>query len=40
LISAIDAGGRNGVLPGMALLQILAVVTVLAMGRRVQLNSA
>ncbi len=34
----LDAGGRDGVLPGVALLQILAVVTVLAMGRRV--NSA
>jgi len=31
----LDAGGRDGVLPGIALLQILAVVTVLAMGRRV-----
>ncbi|MBP8898448.1 MAG: MFS transporter [Sulfuritalea sp.] len=31
----LDAGGRNGVLPGVALLQILAVLTVLAMGRRV-----
>jgi len=31
----LDAGGRDGVLPGVALLQILAVVTVLAMGRRV-----
>jgi FSR family fosmidomycin resistance protein-like MFS transporter len=36
----LDAGGRDGVLPGVALLQILAVGTVLAMGRRVQLNSA
>ncbi len=32
----LDAGGRNGVLPGVALLQILAVFTVLAMGRRVR----
>lgn len=32
----LDAGGRNGVLPGVALLQILAVLTVLAMGRRVR----
>lgn len=32
----LDAGGRDGVLPGVALLQILAVVTVLAMGRRVK----
>ena len=31
----LDAGGRNGVLPGVALLQILAVLTVLAMGRKV-----
>ena len=31
----LDAGGRDGVLPGVAMLQILAVVTVLAMGRRV-----
>ena len=31
----LDAGGRDGVLPGVALLQILSVVTVLAMGRRV-----
>ena len=31
----LDAGGRDGVLPGVALLQILAVATVLAMGRRV-----
>ena len=31
----LDAGGRDGVLPGIAVLQILAVVTVLAMGRRV-----
>jgi FSR family fosmidomycin resistance protein-like MFS transporter len=31
----LDAGGRDGVLPGIALLQVLAVVTVLAMGRRV-----
>jgi len=31
----LDAGGRNGVLPGVALLQVLAVLTVLAMGRRV-----
>ncbi|MCF8179231.1 MAG: MFS transporter [Sulfuritalea sp.] len=30
----LDAGGRNGVLPGVALLQILAVLTVLAMGRK------
>ena len=27
-----DAGGRAGVLPGVALLQILAVLTVLALG--------
>lgn len=31
----LDAGGRDGVLPGVALLQMLAVVTVVAMGRRV-----
>jgi predicted MFS family arabinose efflux permease len=31
----LDAGGRDGVLPAVALLQILAVFTVLAMGRRV-----
>ncbi len=31
----LDAGGRDGVLPGVALLQVLAVLTVLAMGRRV-----
>ena len=31
----LDAGGRDGVLPGVALLQILAVLTVLVMGRRV-----
>ena len=31
----LDAGGRDGVLPGVALLQIFAVLTVLAMGRRV-----
>ena len=31
----LDAGGRDGVLPGVAMLQILAVLTVLAMGRRV-----
>ena len=31
----LDAGGRNGVLPGVALLQVLAVLTVLAMGRKV-----
>lgn len=31
----LDAGGRDGVLPGVALLQMLAVLTVLAMGRRV-----
>ncbi len=31
----LDAGGRDGVLPGVALLQVLAVFTVLAMGRRV-----
>lgn len=30
----LDAGGRNGVLPGVATLQVLAVFTVLAMGRR------
>lgn len=36
----LDAGGRDGVLPGVALLQILAVVTVLAMGRRVSPASA
>ena len=34
----LDAGGRDGVLPGVALLQILAVLTVLAMGRRVAPN--
>jgi MFS family permease len=32
----LDAGGRDGVLPGVALLQIFAVLTVLAMGRRVR----
>ena len=31
----LDAGGRNGVLPGVALLQVLAVLTVLSMGRKV-----
>lgn len=31
----LDAGGRNGVLPGVALLQVLAVLTVLSMGRQV-----
>ena len=31
----LDAGGRDGVLPGVALLQVLAVLTVLSMGRRV-----
>jgi len=31
----LDAGGRDGVLPGIAALQILSVFTVLAMGRRV-----
>jgi MFS family permease len=31
----LDAGGRNGVLPGVALLQVLAVLTVLTMGRKV-----
>lgn len=31
----LDAGGRDGVLPGVALLQILAVLTVLAMGRKI-----
>ncbi|OHC72378.1 MAG: hypothetical protein A3H93_16140 [Rhodocyclales bacterium RIFCSPLOWO2_02_FULL_63_24] len=31
----LDAGGRDGVLPGVALLQILAVLTVLVMGRKV-----
>ena len=31
----LDAGGRDGVLPGVALLQVLAVFTVLAMGRRI-----
>lgn len=30
----LDAGGMDGVLPGVALLQILAVLTILAMGRR------
>jgi len=29
----LDAGGRDGVLPGVALLQLLAVLTVLSMGR-------
>jgi MFS family permease len=29
----LDAGGRDGVLPGVALLQVLAVFTVLSMGR-------
>jgi MFS family permease len=32
----LDAGGRDGVLPGVAALQIVAVFTVLAMGRRVR----
>jgi MFS family permease len=32
----LDAGGRDGVLPGVALLQILAVATVLSMGRKVR----
>lgn len=32
----LDAGGRWGVLPGVALLQVAAVLTVLAMGRRVR----
>ena len=32
----LDAGGRGGVLPGVALLQVLAVLTVLSMGRKVQ----
>ena len=31
----LDAGGRNGVLPGVALLQVLAVLTVVSMGRKV-----
>jgi len=31
----LDAGGRDGVLPGVALLQILAVLTVLVMGGKV-----
>ncbi len=31
----LDAGGRNGVLPGVAVLQVLAVLTVLSMGRQV-----
>ena len=31
----LDAEGRDGVLPGVALLQVLAVLTVLAMGRKV-----
>ena len=31
----LDAGGRDGVLPGVALLQVLAVLTVLSMGRKV-----
>jgi FSR family fosmidomycin resistance protein-like MFS transporter len=30
----LDAGGRDGVLPGVALLQVLAVLTALAMGRK------
>lgn len=30
----LDAGGIDGVLPGVALLQIMAVLTILAMGRR------
>ena len=30
----LDAGGRDGVLPGVALLQVLAVLTVLSMGHR------
>jgi MFS family permease len=36
----LDAGGRDGVLPGVALLQVLAVLTVLAMGRKVGLRRA
>ncbi len=36
----LDAGGRNGVLPGVALLQILAVLTVVAMGRRAVARAA
>jgi hypothetical protein len=32
----LDAGGKLYVLPGIALLQILAVLTVLNMGRRMQ----
>ena len=36
----LDAGGRNGVLPGVALLQILAVLTVVAMGRRAAARAA
>ncbi|MBN8474480.1 MFS transporter [Sulfuritalea sp.] len=36
----LDAGGRDGVLPGVALLQVLAVLTVLAMGRRVAVRSS
>lgn len=35
----LDAGGRDGVLPGVALLQILAVLTVLAMGRKVGVSA-
>jgi MFS family permease len=31
----LDAGGRNWVLPGVAALQVLAIFTVLAMGRRI-----
>ncbi len=31
----LDAGGRDGVLPGVALLQVLAALTVLSMGRKV-----
>ena len=31
----LDAGGRDGVLPGVALLQVLAVLTVLSMSRKV-----
>jgi MFS family permease len=30
----LDAGGRDGVLPGVALLQVLAMLTALAMGRK------
>lgn len=36
----LDAGGQHGVLPGIALLQILAVLTALAMGARRRCSQA